>query len=263
MGTAVESSLEHLLDSGGVTEEAASHLEALGGDIAHGGLDVVGDPFDEVGRVLVLDVEHLLVDFLGGHAATEHDRGGEVAAVAGVGGAHHVLGIEGLLGELGHSECTVLLGATGSEGGEANHEEVKTGEGDEVHGELAEVGVKLTGEADAGGDAGHGSRHEVVEVTVGGGGELEGTEADVVKGFVVKAHALISVFYELVDGEGGVVGFDDGVRNLGGGADRVGGHDTIRVLLTDLGDEKGAHAGTSAAAEGVGDLEALEAIAGL
>ena len=39
----------------------------------------------------LLDVEHLLVDLLGGHASAEHGGGGQVAAVAGVGGAHHVL----------------------------------------------------------------------------------------------------------------------------------------------------------------------------
>merc|ERR1719440_1214677 len=116
----------------------------------------------------------------------EHDSSGEVAAVAGVRGAHHVLGVESLLGELGDGEGAVLLGATGSEGGEANHEEVETREGDEVDSELAEVGVELAREADAGGDAGHGGRHEMVEVTVGRGGELEGAEADVVEGFVVE-----------------------------------------------------------------------------
>jgi len=88
---------------------------------------------------------------------------------------------------------------------------VKTGEGDEVHGELAEVGVELTREAEAAGDAGHGGRHEVVEVTVGRGCELEGTEADVVKSFVVEAEALVSVLNELVHGESGVVRFYDGV----------------------------------------------------
>merc|ERR1711907_775563 len=174
--------LPHLLDGSGVPKEAGGHLKALGGDVANGGLDVVGDPLDEVGGVLVLDVEHLLVNLLGGHAATEHASSGEVATVAGISGAHHVLGVELLLGKLGDGEGAVLLGATGGEGGEANEEEVETGEGDEVHGELTEVGVELTREANAGGDAGHGSGHEVVEVTVGGGGELEGTEADVVEG---------------------------------------------------------------------------------
>ena len=32
-----------------------------GWDVADGGLDVVGDPLDEVAAVLVLDVQHLLV----------------------------------------------------------------------------------------------------------------------------------------------------------------------------------------------------------
>merc|ERR1719305_1117759 len=83
--------LPHLLDRCGVAKEAGGHLEALGGDVAHGGLDVVGDPLDEVGRVLVLDVEHLLVNLLGGHTATVHNGASEVAAVARIGGAHHVL----------------------------------------------------------------------------------------------------------------------------------------------------------------------------
>lgn len=48
---------------------------------------------------------------------------------------------------------------------------------------------------------------------------------------------------------------------LGGGHDGEGGHHAVRVLLTDLADEQGAHAGTGAATEGVGHLEALQALA--
>merc|ERR1712057_61845 len=137
------------------------------------------------------------------------------------------------------------------------------GEGDEVDAELAEVRVELTGEAEAAGHAGHAGGAEVVEVTVGGGGELEGTEADVVQGLVVKAHALVGVLDKLVDGEGGVVGLDDGVGHLGGGHDGEGEHHAVGVLLADLGDEEGSHTGASAATEGVAELEALEAVAGL
>ena len=96
-GELLANSLEHLLDGGGVSEEGHGHLETLGRDIADGGLDVVGDPLNEVRGVLVLDVEHLLVDLLGGHAATEDGGGGEVATVTWVRSAHHVLGVKHLL----------------------------------------------------------------------------------------------------------------------------------------------------------------------
>merc|ERR1719460_654622 len=72
--------LPQLLDGGGVAKEHGGHLETLGGDVTDGRLDVVGDPLDEVARVLVLDVEHLLINLLGGHAATEEGGAGEVAA---------------------------------------------------------------------------------------------------------------------------------------------------------------------------------------
>eukprot|EP00760_Papus_ankaliazontas_P025007 PhM_4_TR2455/c1_g1_i1/m.64634 len=255
--------LEHLLDARVVAHKSDRHLQTLRGNVANGRLDVVGDPLDEVGRVLVLDVEHLLVNLLRGHAAAEEGGRRQVAAVAGVGGAHHVLGVEHLLRELGHGERAVLLGAAGREGGEADHEEVQTGEGDEVDCELAEIGVELAGEAEAAGDAGHDSGDEVVEVAERGRGELERTKADVIQSFVINAHAFVGVLDELVDGERRVVGLDDRVGHLGGGDDGEGEHHAVGVLLAQLGDEERAHAGARAAAEGVRDLEALEAVAGL
>merc|ERR1712100_467823 len=82
-------------------------------------------------------------------------------------------------------------------------------------------------------------------------------------GFVVNAHDLIGVLNKLMDGEGGVVGLNDGVGHLGGGHDREGAHHTVGVFLTDLGDEEGSHTGSSATTERVGHLEALEAVAAL
>ena len=72
-------SLEELLDGGGVTDEGGGHLESSWGDVTDGGLDVVWNPLDKVGRVLVLDVEHLLVDFLHRHSSSEHGGDGEIS----------------------------------------------------------------------------------------------------------------------------------------------------------------------------------------
>ena len=255
--------LEQLLDGSAVANEGHGHLQTLRRDVANCGLDVVRDPLDEVARVLVLDVEHLLIDLLGGHATAEHGGSGQVATVAGVGGGHHVLGIEHLLDQLGDGQCAVLLGAAGGQGGEAHHEEVQAGEGDQVDGQLAEIAVQLTGEAQAAGHAGHDGGHQVVQVTIGGGGQLEGAEANVVQRLVVNAEHLIGVLDQLVDGQGGVVGLDDGVGHLGGGHNGESAHHAVGVLLADLGDHQSAHAGAGTTTQRVADLEALKAIAAL
>ena len=80
---------------------------------------------------------------LGRHAAAEQGRGGEVAAVAGVRRAHHVLGVPHLLRQLGHAECAVLLAAAARQRRETDHEEVQARKGDQVDRQLAQVGVQL------------------------------------------------------------------------------------------------------------------------
>ena len=205
---------EQLLDGRAVADEGGSHLEAAGRDVAHGRLDVVGYPLHKVGAVLVLDIEHLLVHLLHGHASTEHGGNGEVSAVTRIAGRHHVLGVKHLLGEFGDGECSVLLGPAARQRGKPWHEEVETREGDHVHGQLAEVGIELSGESEAGGDPAHRGRHEVVQISIGGGGQLECAEADVVECLVVDAVRLVGVLHELVDREGGVVRLNDSVGHL-------------------------------------------------
>lgn len=55
----------------------------------------------------------------------------------------------------------------------------------------------------------------MVEVSVGGGGEFEGSEANVVQSLVINAHNLISILDQLMDREGSVVGLNDGIGDLG------------------------------------------------
>ena len=114
-------------------------------------------------------------------------------------------------------------------------------EGDQVDSQLSEIRVELTGESKAASNSGHGSGDEMVEITVCRGGELESSEADIVEGFVVNDHALISVFNQLMDREGGVVRLNNGVRDLGGRDNGEGLHDSVRIFFSDLRDEEGSH----------------------
>ena len=206
--------LEQLLDGRAVADESDGHLEATGGNVTDGGLDVVGDPFDKVTAVLVLHVEHLLVNLLHGHSATEHSGDGQIAAVTWVACGHHILGIKHLLCELGHCEGTILLAAPAGQWGKTRHEEVQPRERHHVDSQFAEIGIELTGEAKAGGDPTHGGGHQVVKVSVGGCGEFESAEADVVQSFIVNAVGFICVLYKLVDRQGGIVRLHHGVGHL-------------------------------------------------
>jgi len=124
-----------------------------------------------------------------------------------------------LLSELRDGEGSVLLRASGGQRSETDHEEVKSWERNQVNGELSKIGVQLTRESETASDTGHSSRDQMVQVTISGGSELEGSEADIVEGFVVDDLDFIGIFDQLMDGEGGVVGFNDGIRDLGGGED--------------------------------------------
>ena len=132
------------LNGRAVADERRRHLEPARWHVTHSRLHVVGNPLDKVAAVLVLHVQHLLVDFLHAHAAAEDGGHGQVATVARVAGGHHVLAVEHLLRELGHGERAVLLGAAARQRCEAGHEEVEPREGNHVDGELPQVGVQLT-----------------------------------------------------------------------------------------------------------------------
>ncbi len=259
----IADTLEELLNRSAVADEGGAHLQATRWDGAESGLHVVRDPLDEVGSVLVLDHADLVLDLLHGDLTAVDGRAGKVTTVAEVAGGHHVLGVKDLLGELGHRDCAEAVRAAGGEWGEADHEEVEARERNHVDGKLAKIAVQLTWEAEASGDTRHDGGDEVVEITVAWVVELERAHADVVESLVVDAEGLIGVLDELMDGEGGVVGFNNGIGDLWRWNNGEGGHHAVRELFTDLGDEERAHTSTSTTTERVGDLEALETVAAL
>mmetsp|Transcript_6982 Transcript_6982/g.11591 ORF Transcript_6982/g.11591 Transcript_6982/m.11591 type:complete len:399 (-) Transcript_6982:117-1313(-) len=256
----VRHTLPCFLDGGGVTNKDRGHLETDWRNVTDGRLEVVWDPLDKVRGILADHLEHLVVNFLAGHLSAEHHRASEVASVTRVGGTHHVLGIESLLSELRNSKNTVVLRLSGGERSETNEEEMETWEWNHVDSQFSEIAVELSRETERAGGSSDGIRNEVVQVTVTWVSQLESTEADIVKGFVIKSKALVSVLNQLVDGESSVVRLNNSVRDLWGGNDTISAHDTIRVLLADLRNEKGSHTRTSSSSHGVRDLETLKHI---
>merc|ERR1719394_888344 len=92
---------------------------------------------------------------------------------------------------------------------------------------------------------------------------LQDVHYDAVERLVVDDVGLVSVLEELVGGQDGVVGLDDGVGDLGRRVDRVGLGQAIRVGIADLEQEQSSKTGARASAEGVGNLEALDVVGAL
>ena len=98
----------------------------------------------------------------------------------------------------------------------------------------------------------------MIKISVGGGSKFQGSEADIIKSFVVNAVGFIGILNQLVNGEGGIVGLDNGVGYLGGGDNGVGVHNPVRVFFSDLRDKECSHPGPGSSTEGVCKLESLK-----
>ena len=70
----IADTFEQLLDSRRIAEESYGHLQAARSDVTLSGLDIVWNPFHEIGRVFALDILHLLLNLLHRDFATEDGR---------------------------------------------------------------------------------------------------------------------------------------------------------------------------------------------
>ena len=55
----------------------------------------------------------------------------------------------------------------------------------------------------------------MVEVTIGWGGEFEGSETNVIKSLVIDDHDFVGVLDQLMDRESSVIWLNDGIGYLG------------------------------------------------
>jgi hypothetical protein len=96
----VANMLEQLRDESAVTDEGRRSLKAGRLDAIERSYDAVGNLFEEVGGVHVLDVTNLIFDLLHKDCTTVYSGVSQLAAIAEVGTSHHVLQVENLLSEL-------------------------------------------------------------------------------------------------------------------------------------------------------------------
>jgi len=76
---------------------------------------------------------------------------------------------------------------------------METREGHHVDSQFTQISIELTRETQAGSNTRHGGADKMVEISVCGCGELEGTEADVVESLVVNAVCLVGVLNKLMN----------------------------------------------------------------
>ena len=90
--------------------------------------------------------------------------------------------------------------------------------------------------------------------------ELQSPKADIVKGLVVDAVRLIRVFNQLMNRQGGIIGFNDGVWHFRGRNNAKRVHNTVGVFLTDLWNQKSPHSWARTTSERVCELKSLQTI---
>ena len=135
--------LEQTLNWGTVSNKGCGHIQSLWRNITDRWFDIVWDPLNKVRRILVLQVEHLLVHFLSAHITTEHGTSGQVFPSLWVTGSHHVLGVKHLCGEFCHIDFSVIRACQWSQWSSPDQEKVETRERYQIDSQFPQVWVKL------------------------------------------------------------------------------------------------------------------------
>merc|ERR1712061_732265 len=102
-GELFANTFEKLLDGCRVTNEGSGHLQATRRNVANSSLDVIRNPFHEVGTVLILNSKHLLIHLFHRHPSSEYSGHRQITSMSGITSCHHVLGVKHLLRQLGNS----------------------------------------------------------------------------------------------------------------------------------------------------------------
>ena len=86
---------------------------------------------------------------------------------------------------------------------------MKTWERYHVDCQFTKISIQLTREAQTCCDTRHCRGDKMVQVTICGCGKFQGTETNVIKSLIINTVGLVCVFYQLMYGECGVVGFNN------------------------------------------------------
>jgi len=84
------------------------------------------------------------------------------------------------------------------------------------------------------------------------------SSADIVDGFVIEHDGDVGVFQKRVSGKNGVVGFDDGSRDLRRGIDGETELGFLTVIDGKSFQKEGSETGSGSSSDGVEDHETLE-----
>ena len=160
------------------------------------------------------DVLNGCVDFFGDDISPIVHGAGHVLSVPGVAASHHLVGLEGGVGDFCHGQIFMVGLFCGDDGGVGGKHEVDAGVGNQVGLELVEVDVEGAVEAQRGSQGGNHLADQPVPVGVGGALHVQQPTTNVVGCLVVQYHSHIRVLQKRVGRKDRVVGLNHRGRHL-------------------------------------------------